>query len=91
MDDGTGHAEKMLGLEGVRVLDVEERPGELVVTAETTRTRGYCPSCRRRAKAHDRTEIQLRDLHCFGRPVRLILRKRRWRCTTKGCVKKRLF
>jgi transposase len=88
MDDGIGHAEKMLGLEGVRVLDVEERPGELVVTAETTRTRGYCPSCRKRAKAHDRTEIQLRDLHCFGRPVRLILRKRRWRCTTKGCLKK---
>ena len=88
MDDGIGHAEKMLGLEGVRVLGVEERPGELVVTAETTRTRGYCPSCRRRARAHDRTEIQLRDLHCFGRPVRLVVRKRRWRCTTKGCLKK---
>jgi transposase len=88
MDDGIGHAEKMLGLDGVRILDVEERPGELVVTAETMRMRGYCPSCRKRAKPHDRTEIQLRDLHCFGRPVRLVLRKRRWRCATKSCVKK---
>lgn len=88
MKDGIGHAEVMLGLDGVRVLDVEERLGELVVTAETTRTRGYCPSCRKRAKAHDRTDIQLRDLHCFGRPVRLVLKKRRWRCTTKGCLKK---
>jgi transposase len=85
MEDGTGHAEKMLGLAGVRILDVEERPGELVVTAETTKRVGYCPSCRKRAKPHDRTEVQLRDLHCFGR---LVLRKRRWRCPTKGCIKK---
>jgi len=88
MEDGTGHAEKMLGLEGVRVLCVEERPGELVVTAETTRRVVTCPSCRKRAKPHDRTDIQLRDLHCFGRPVRLVLRKRRWRCATKGCVRR---
>ena len=88
MEDGTGHAEKMLGLDGVRILDVEERPGELIVTVESTRTRGYCPSCRKRAKPHDRTEVHVRDLHCFGRPVRLVLVKRRWRCTTKGCIKK---
>lgn len=50
MEDGTGHAEKMLGLDGVRILEVEERPGELVVTAETTKRVGYCPSCRKRAK-----------------------------------------
>ena len=29
MEDGTGHAEMMLGLKGVRVLDVEERPDKL--------------------------------------------------------------
>lgn len=43
---------------------------------------------RKRAKPHDRTEIHLRDLRCFGRPVRLVLRKRRWRCATKSCVRK---
>jgi len=88
MEDGTGHAEAMLGFAGVRILDVEERPGELVVTAETTKRVAYCPSCQKRAKPHDRTEVHVRDLHCFGRPVRLVLRKRRWRCKTKGCVKK---
>jgi transposase len=88
MKEGTGLAEKMLGIAGVVVLDVEEAQAEIVVHVESTRTRATCPSCRRRAEAQDRTEIHLRDLHCFGRPTRLVIRKRRWRCRTKGCIKK---
>ena len=88
MDDGIGLAEKMLGLPGLVVLDVEDVPGEVVIQAESTRTKATCPSCRRRAQAHDRVEVHLRDLHCFGRPTRLVIRKRRWRCRTKGCIKK---
>lgn len=34
MDDGIGNAEKMLGWTGLVVLDVDEQPGELVVTAD---------------------------------------------------------
>jgi transposase len=86
--DGTGLAERMLGLRGLAVLDVEECPGEVVVKVESTRTKVTCPSCRRRAEAQDRVEVHLRDLHCFGRPARLVIRKRRWRCRTKGCIKK---
>lgn len=88
MSDGIGLAEKMLGLPGLAVLDVEEVPGELVVRVESTRRNATCPSCRRRAEAQDRVEVQLRDQHCFGRPTRLVIRKRRWRCRTKGCIKK---
>lgn len=88
MSDGIGLAEKMLGLPGLEVLDVEEAPGELVMRVESTRRKASCPSCRRRAEAQDRVEVQLRDLHCFGRPTRLVIRKRRWRCRTKGCIKK---
>ena len=88
MKEGTGLAEKMLGIPGVVVLDVEEAQAEIVVCVESTRTKATCPSCRRRAEAQDRTEIHLRDLHCFGRPTRLVIRKRRWRCRTKGCIKK---
>lgn len=86
--DGTGLAEKMLGLDGVVVLDVQDGFGEVVVKVESTRKKATCPSCRRRAVAQDRVEVHLRDLHCFGRPTRLVIRKRRWRCKTKGCVKK---
>jgi transposase len=88
MDEGTGLAERMLGLPGLVVLDVQEAQAEIVVCVESTRRKATCPSCRRRAEAQDRTEVHLRDLHCFGRPVRLILRKRRFRCRTKRCIKK---
>jgi transposase len=88
VDDGIGLAEKMLGLPGLVVLDVDEHPGELVVRVESTRTKAYCGSCRRRAEPHDRVEVHLRDLHCFGRATRLVVRKRRWRCRTKNCAKK---
>jgi transposase len=88
MTERIGLAEKMLGLPGVVVLDVEDVPGELVVTVESTRTSASCPSCRRRAQAHDRLEIHLRDLHISGRACRLVVKKRRWRCRTAGCVAK---
>ena len=88
MADGIGLAEKMLGLSGLVVLDVEDVPGEVVVRVESTQPRAVCSSCRRRAEAQDRVEVHLRDLHCFGRPCRLVLNKRRWRCRTKGCQKK---
>jgi transposase len=86
--DGSGLAEKMLGLTGLVVLDVEDVPGEVVVRVESTCAKAVCPSCRRRAEAQDRVEVHLRDLHCFGRPCRLVINKRRWRCRTVGCVKK---
>jgi transposase len=88
VNDGNGLAEKMLGVPGLKVLDVDEGLGELVVRVESTRPRAFCPSCRRRAEAHDRVEVQLRDLHCFGRACRLVINKRRWRCRTKRCVKR---
>ena len=88
MSDGTGLAEKMLGLPGVRVLEVNESVGEVVITVESTTTKVWCGSCRKKAQAHDRVEVQLRDVHCFGRSTHLVVRKRRWRCRHKGCVKK---
>ena len=56
MEDGIELADKLLGLCGVRVLEVEEQPGKLVVTAETTRARRCCPSCRRRAQRSRRSQ-----------------------------------
>ena len=33
MSDGTGHAEGMLGIPGVVVLEMEEQPGDVVITS----------------------------------------------------------
>jgi transposase len=77
MSDATGLAEVMLGLDGFRVLGVAETADELVITIESTATTQGCVGCGSRAVAHDRRPTEVRDLACFGRPVRLRVLKRR--------------
>jgi transposase len=81
----TGLAEALLGLEGFRVLAVDEDPDELVVTIETTVVVVGCGRCGTKAEAHDRKTVDIRDLACFGRPARLRWIKRRWRCIDPDC------
>jgi transposase len=88
MSDGTGLTERLLGLDGFRVLDVLEGPDELVVTIETTTAVMGCSVCGTQAVAHERMPIAIRDLACFGRPVRLMWVKRRWRCPEPVCPAK---
>lgn len=88
MDDGIGLAEKMLGLPGLKALDVEECVGKLMISVESIDTKARRSSCRRRAQAQDRVTVRPRDLHCFGRPCHLAIRKRRWRCRTGRCTRK---
>ena len=84
MSDGNGLAEALLGLDGFRVLAVTETV-ELVVLVETVADFVGCSSCGVRAVAQDRIDVEVRDLACFGRPVRLVWRKRRWRCVEADC------
>ncbi len=85
MDDGNGLAEALLGLDGFRVLEVSEAPAELSIEIETTAEVAGCWSCGTRAEAHDRMTVVIRDLACFGRPVRLVWHKRRYRCVEPDC------
>ena len=50
---------------------------ELVVTVESTVEFTGCAACGCRAVAHERKVVPIRDLACFGRPTRLVWRKRR--------------
>jgi transposase len=85
MNDGTGLAEALLGLDGFRVLEVNESDAEVVITVETTADVVGCWQCGVRAEAKGRVAIDIRDLACFGRPARLRWIKRRWRCVDGDC------
>lgn len=85
MADATGVAEVMLGLPGFQVLEAAEAEAELVLTVQTSPAAAVCPGCGGAAVAHDRAPVEYRDLPCFGRPVRLIWRKRRHRCPHPDC------
>ena len=88
MSDGTGLVEALLGLDGFRVLAVAETPDELVIEIETVADLSGCVGCGTRAVAHERMPVEVRDLACFGRPSRLVWRKRRWRCADPDCSTK---
>lgn len=88
MDDGIGLAQALLGLPGFRVLTVTETPCEVVIEVETIATFVGCGECGTRAVAHERRSTSVRDLSCFGRPARLVWRKRRWRCVEEDCTAK---
>ena len=87
MSDGNGLAEALLGLNGFRVLAVSETV-EVTVVIESVRDLVGCSSCGVRAEAHERRDVEVRDLACFGRPARLVWRKRRWRCIDADCEAK---
>ncbi|MGQ0467490.1 MAG: ISL3 family transposase [Sporichthyaceae bacterium] len=75
----------LVGLDGFHVLDVGERGGRLRVVIESARSTAACPQCGVVAQNRGRREVALIDAPCFGRPVRLIWRKRTWRCREAAC------
>jgi transposase len=86
VSDATGVAEAMLGLPGFRVLEVTESAAELVIRIETDAQLVGCPRCGVVATAHDRMEVEYRDLAAFGRAARLVWAKRRFRCAEPRCA-----
>ncbi len=88
MGDRSGDASALLGMEGFAVISQTEEDGELWVLVETTADVAGCPSCGVRATGHGRSRIQVRDLPAGGRPVRLVVAKRRWLCADADCAAK---
>jgi transposase len=75
----------LVGLEGLHVRSVERDDAGLVVSVESAPALVGCRACGVVAHAHGRVTVELVDLPCFGRPVRLRWVKRRWSCPEPVC------
>jgi transposase len=75
----------VLGLDGFRLVAVDEHDGELELAVETTNDMVGCPGCGAVATAHGRRPVRVRDLPVGGRPATLIWIKRLWRCRYERC------
>ena len=75
----------LVGLTGVRVVAVDADARWLTVTVESPPGVMGCPSCGVVAVSHGRRTHVLIDTPCFGRPVRLLWRKRTWSCPEPAC------
>ena len=85
--DPTRICELLVGLPAVVVLGVDDDgDGVLRVYVETREVRPSCSGCGAVAVVKDRPSVELVDLPCFGRPTRLVWRKRRWSCPDAVCV-----
>ncbi|PZP18454.1 MAG: ISL3 family transposase, partial [Kocuria rhizophila] len=75
----------LFDLPDVHVRAVERGPRSFIVVVETSPTLVGCPSCGVLATGHGRREVVLHDLPCAGVPVRVVWRKRIFRCREDAC------
>ncbi len=76
----------LVGLPGLRVVEVvRDDRDALRVTVESPPGVMGCRGCGVVAHAHGRVEVALVDAPAFGRPVRVVWRKRRWVCPEAAC------
>ena len=84
--DPTRVCELLVGLGDVEVLGVDDEPAEpLRVHIRRRAPRPGCEVCGGLLWSDGERQVGLVDLPAFGRPVRLVWHKRRWRCPQHGC------
>ena len=88
MEEGSSDATALLGMDGFVVLVMERIEGEWWLLVETSATVAGCPDCGVVAIGHGRGTVQVRDLPNGSGPVRLVWRKRRWRCPDPDCERR---
>ena len=85
----TDYTEKLLGLKDICIKKVFNNNKNISILLELPRKTHICPCCKQKTdKIHDYRKQVLKDIPAFGKPVLLILHKRRYVCTYCG---KRFF
>lgn len=75
----------LFDLPDVHVLTVERQGSSFTLLVETVPSLVGCPSCGVLAVGHGRVPVLLHDLPCAGVSVRVVWRKRRYRCHEDAC------
>ncbi|MEX5259352.1 helix-turn-helix domain-containing protein [Kocuria sp. CPCC 205263] len=75
----------LFDLPDVHVLTIERHRSSFALVVETVPSLACCPSCGVLAIGHGRVPVLLHDLPCVGVPVRVVWRKRRYRCHETAC------
>lgn len=85
----TNITEKLLGLQGLIVKNIESDDKNIVIYAELKRKTHICICCGAETDTVQGYRNQtIKDIPAFGKLVTIVLRKRRYRCP---CCGKRLF
>lgn len=85
VENPTRICELLVGLGGVEVLGVDDEPAGPLVLHIRTRERPVCGGCGGPVWSKGASPVRLVDLPAFGRPVRLVWHKWRWRCPAASC------
>lgn len=81
----THYTEKLLGLQEVKVTNVEEKEESLNISIELSQKRHSCPCCSKQTDTvHDYRRQKIKDISAHGKSVIIIYRKRRYRCNFCG-------
>ena len=75
----------LFDLPDVHVRTIERHRSSFTLVVETVPSLVGCPFCGVLAVGHGRVAVLLHDLPCAGVPVRVVWRKRRYRCHEKAC------
>ncbi len=74
---------------GMVVSRISEEGEQVVVEAVAAASTGICPACgQESARVHSRYARALADLPACGRPVRVCLAVRRFRCANSACERR---
>ena len=77
--------EKLLGLQGLIITNVEENEKSIIIYAEMERKEHTCICCGTATNTvHDYQEQIIKDIPAFGKLVKIVLRKRRYCCKCCG-------
>jgi hypothetical protein len=77
--------EMMLGIPGVRVIELDIQSSSLRVELETSATSATCPICRNEAESTGVEVVDLGVHSAMGQPMRLEWQQRQWRCPVAKC------